>query len=211
MKKIFIYGDSNLWGYDFVNNKRLQDKYQWANMLDEYLGDDFFIIQEGLPGRIAGNIDCSKKYKNGMDCFEAVFRSCSPVDYIIIALGTNDLQKQYNRKAEDIYNDLMWYKEKVNEIYNDPVYKERFFNNIMPSFIYVLPGNFDYENDAKELFDFDSFSERNELISIFTKKYSDKYVILNDIELIKGDGVHYSVKGQEMVFDAVKKVFDSIR
>lgn len=30
MKRILIYGDSNLWGYNFEQNKRLEDKYQWA-------------------------------------------------------------------------------------------------------------------------------------------------------------------------------------
>lgn len=208
MKKILIYGDSNLWGYNFALNKRLEDKYQWANLLGEYLGADYTIIQEGLPGRIAGNVDKEKLYKNGKDTFEAIFRSCAPVDYIIIALGTNDLQKQYDRTVQDIYNDLMWYKEKVKEIYSNPVYKERFFNSVLPEFMYVLPGNFDYENDARELFDLDRENQRKKLIELFRSNSVDKYVELNNIDLIKNDGMHYSVEGQKMVFEMVKNIFD---
>lgn len=51
MKRILIYGDSILWGYNFAENKRLKDNEQWANMLGEYLGSNYTIIQEGLPGR----------------------------------------------------------------------------------------------------------------------------------------------------------------
>ena len=206
MKTILIYGDSNLWGYNFVENKRLEDKYQWANMLDNYLGNEYTIIQEGLPGRVAGNID-EKNYRNGKNSFDAIFRSCAPVDYIIIALGTNDLSIEYNRTAEEIYDDLMWYKKRTHEIYADPIYKQRYFNNL-PEFIYVLPSNFDYINDAKEFFDFSRENERKKLIEIFKNNMSEKYIELNNIELINGDGLHYSIKGQQQVFDEIKKLFD---
>ena len=205
MKKILIYGDSNLWGYNFVENKRLDDKYQWANMLGEYLGSDYNIIQEGLPGRVAGNID-KKLYRNGKDSFDAIFRAQTPIDCIVIALGTNDLSIEYNRTAEEIYEDLMWYKERVKVIYSDPIYKQRYFNEF-PEFIYVLPGNFDYINDAKEFFDLSREQERKKLVQLFKDNCSDKYVELNNIELIQSDGMHYSIKGQQQVFDEVKKVF----
>ena len=209
MKKVLIYGDSNLWGYNFVENKRLEDKYQWANMLKEYLGSNYTIIQEGLPGRVAGDLDNEKNYKNGKSSFDTIFRTSSPVDYIIIALGTNDLSIEYNRTAEEIYNDLMWYKQRVKEIYNDPVDKKRYFNKL-PEFIYVIPGDFDYINDAKYFFDIKKEQERIKLIQLFKDNCSDKYVELNNIDLIKGDGMHYSIKGQQKVFDEVKKVFKTI-
>lgn len=206
MKRILIYGDSNLWGFNFIENKRLDDKYQWANMLKEYLGPEYNIIQEGLPGRVAGNIDNKKLYKNGKASFDAIYRSCTPVDYIIIALGTNDLSIEYDRTAHDIYNDLMWYKERVKEIYSDLVYKQRYFNEF-PKFIYVLPGNFDYLNDAKDFYDLSREEERQKLIKIFKDNNLEIYVELNNIELIKGDGIHYSTKGQQQVFEEVKKIF----
>ena len=206
MKRILIYGDSNLWGYNFAENKRLKDNEQWANMLGEYLGSNYTIIQEGLPGRVAGNIDNQKLYKNGKNSFDAIFRAATPVDYIIIALGTNDLSIEYDRTAEQIYDDLMWYKERVKEIYSDQIYKQRYFNEF-PKFIYVLPGNFDYINDAKEFFDISREQERNKLTQLF-KNTNDKFVELNNIDLIKGDGMHYSIKGQQQVFDEVKKIFN---
>ena len=65
MKKILIYGDSNTWGDNFFLGKRIDDDKQWANILQKKLGSEYKVIQEGLPGRIAGNFDIEEPYKNG--------------------------------------------------------------------------------------------------------------------------------------------------
>lgn len=208
MKRILIYGDSNLWGYNFPEDKRLEDKYQWSNMLGEYLGSNYTVIVEGLPGRVAGDIE-DREYRKGKKNFESIFRSHTPIDYIIIALGTNDLSNEHVRTPEEIYEDLMWYKDKVKSIYDEPKYKVRYFNEF-PEFIYVLPGNFDYINDAKEYFDINCEQNRQKLIQLFKDNCIDKYVVLNDIELYSGDGMHYTIKGQQQVFEEVKKVFNNI-
>ena len=135
---------------------------------------------------------------------ETASEAYSSADFI--SLGTNDLSIGNDRTAEEIYEDLMWYKEKVKSIYADPGYKERYFNDF-PEFIYVLPGNFDYIKDAKMWFDYSKEQERQKLIQIFKDNCTDKYVILNDIELYPGDGLHYTIKGQQQVFDEVKRVF----
>lgn len=90
MKKVLIYGDSNVWGDNFITRKRIPDDSQWANILQKRLGSDFQVLQEGLPGRIAGEEEMEKPYKNGKTTFLSTFRTCSPVDYVIISLGTND-------------------------------------------------------------------------------------------------------------------------
>ena len=56
MKKILIYGDSNVWGDNFITRKRISDELQWSNILQKELGNDYKILQEGLPGRVAGSL-----------------------------------------------------------------------------------------------------------------------------------------------------------
>lgn len=204
MKRVLIYGDSNLWGYN--HNKRFEEKYRWSYMLSEYLKDDYEFIAEGLPGRIAGNMRKDEPYKNGLDSFRAIFESCAPVDYVIIALGTNDLQTKYQRTAEEIYNDLMKYQKIVNDDYDIPKYYERFFNNKMPEFIYIMPGNFDYILVSNK-FDISREQERIKLIEMF-KSSNNKYVEIKNIDLEENDGVHFSKKGHQMIFDEIKKLFD---
>ena len=106
MKKILIYGDSNTWGDNFFLGKRIDDDKQWANILQKKLGSEYKVIQEGLPGRIAGNFDIEEPYKNGKDSFLSIYKSQAPIDILIIALGSNDLQKKYNRAYKNIIEDL---------------------------------------------------------------------------------------------------------
>ena len=63
MKKILIYGDSNVWGDNFILGERIPDERQWVNILSEKLGNDYKIYQEGLPGRLAGSIEEEKNIK----------------------------------------------------------------------------------------------------------------------------------------------------
>ena len=97
MKKILIYGDSNTWGDNFFLGKRIDDDKQWANILQKKLESEYKVIQEGLPGRIAGNFDIEEPYKNGKDSFLSIYKSHAPIDILIIALGSNDLQIKYNK------------------------------------------------------------------------------------------------------------------
>ena len=113
MKKILVYGDSNTWGDNFITGMRIPDNKQWVNILKDKYQNKFIFLQEGLPGRIAGNEECEKEYKNGKDSFISTFRVNAPVDIVIISLGTNDLQKKYNKSAEQIINDLNWYREQL--------------------------------------------------------------------------------------------------
>ena len=65
MKKIKIYGESYTWGDNFFLGRRIYDDKQWANILQRKLGSEYKVIQEGLPGRIAGNFDKEETFKNG--------------------------------------------------------------------------------------------------------------------------------------------------
>jgi len=71
VKKILIYGDSNTWGDNFIEGRRIDDDKQWPNIIQKILGKSIKIITEGLPGRLAGSYEKDKTYKNrkGLFCF----------------------------------------------------------------------------------------------------------------------------------------------
>ena len=194
MKKILVYGDSNVWGDNFITSIRLDDKKQWVNIVQNNKIDKFKILQEGLPGRIAGNYEVDKKYKNGKDTYLSTFKTCAPVDIVIIALGGNDLQLKYNRSSQDIIKDLIWYEDIINEEYKDiDTQKKYFVNRKLPQFIYILPTNFDYIKDASMIFDKVCEQKRQEIIKYF-KNNNKIYISSNDISLVE-DGIHYSEQG----------------
>lgn len=195
VKKVLIYGDSNTWGDNFITGKRIPDEKQWVNILKKIYSKDYIFLQEGLPGRLAGNEEKFKPYKNGKDTFISTFRTNAPVDIVIISLGTNDLQIKYNKKSKDIINDLLWYKNKLEESFTDEEDKIKYFNNKMPKIIYILPINFDYKVNASVIFNEESEEKRQEIIEYF-KKQNINAIIANSLDLFE-DGIHLSYQGHE--------------
>lgn len=194
MKKVLIYGDSNVWGDNFITRKRIPDDKQWVNILKNKLGSEYELYQEGLPGRIAG-LEDEKEYKNGKSTFISTFRTHAPLDIIIISLGTNDLQIKYNKDANMIIKDLLWYEEILKESYNTDD-KDKYFNNF-PKIIYILPFNFKDDiifNQEKEI-------ERQKIIKYFNDN-NIKNIYFNDIELFE-DGIHLNYEGHKRVASEV--------
>ena len=92
-KRVFIYGDSNVWGDTFVG-PRVRYSDRWVNRLKRELRGKAHIITNGLSGRVAGDFCKAKPYKNGKHTFAEALQQAGNVDIVIIALGTNDLQQQ---------------------------------------------------------------------------------------------------------------------
>ena len=201
MKKILIYGDSNTWGDNFNTGKRIPTSRQWPNILKKKLGRKYQIFQEGLPGRLAGDDEKEKRYKNGKDTFLSIFKTCAPIDIIFIVLGTNDLQVKYNKSSNKIIEDLIWYKEVIEKEYEED--KVKYFNKKIPIIYYVMPINFDIGNI------FDEFSEKKRLELINYFKNNDEYNVIVPGNMSLSDGIHLDYNGHEMMANIIGEVFDN--
>ena len=205
MKKILIYGDSNTWGDNFITGERIPEEKQWVNILRTKYENKYRFFQEGLPGRIAGNKETIKTYKNGKDTFISTFRTNAPVDKIIIALGTNDLQIKYQKTKDKIIEDLLWYKKQIEESYADLEDQKKYFNDKkLPEIIYILPINFDYQDKASVIFDKESEEKRQQIIKEFQKDKKLKTIVANDLELFD-DGIHLNYQGHEQMASLVER------
>lgn len=205
MEKILIYGDSNTWGDNFITGERIPEEKQWVNILRTKYGNKYQFFQEGLPGRIAGNEETIKTYKNGKDTFISTFRTNAPVDKIIIALGTNDLQIKYQKTKDKIIEDLLWYKKQIEESYADLEDQRKYFNDKkLPEIIYILPINFDYQDKASVIFDKESEEKRQQIIKEFQKDKTLKIIVANDLELFD-DGIHLNYQGHEQMASLVER------
>lgn len=205
MEKILIYGDSNTWGDNFITGERISEEKQWVNILRTKYENKYRFFQEGLPGRIAGNEETIKTYKNGKDTFISTFRTNAPVDKIIIALGTNDLQIKYQKTKDKIIEDLLWYKKQIEESYADLEDQKKYFNDKkLPEIIYILPINFDYQDKASVIFDKESEEKRQQIIKEFQKDKTLKIIVANDLELFD-DGIHLNYQGHEQMASLVER------
>ena len=183
IKRIFIYGDSNVWGDSFVGS-RVRYSDRWVNRLKRELRGKAHIIANRIPGRIAGDFCKAKPHKNGKQAFTKALQQAGNVDTIIIALGTNDLQQQYGRTARTIIQDLTDYQKLADSA----------------DVIYLLPPAFSTGEDSGPEFTEQSEEIRQEILR--DKDSLGEYIELPPMPL--SDGIHFSAKGHRLLARIVK-------
>ena len=116
MYTILCYGDSNTWGYDAKTARRYPREKRWTGILQQLLGEDYFIIEEGLCGRTAAFSTAVEPEINGLSFLPVCLKSHAPLDMIVIMLGTNDLQLKYAAPPLEVARGI----EKMVQIIRDP-------------------------------------------------------------------------------------------
>ena len=105
MKVIVCYGDSNTWGYKpekvppEPGFSRFGYNERWPGRLQMHLGADYKIEEEGLSGRTTAFEDPFNPNLNGLKFIDCCLTIKSPLDLLIIALGTNDTKEYFSVSA----------------------------------------------------------------------------------------------------------------
>ncbi len=113
-KRILCFGDSNTWGYhpgtidrETLAMERYGSDVRWTGQLQQLLGDDYVVIEEGLNGRTTDAVYQNLPYtRDGLTHVNPIMYSQAPIDLMIIMLGINDLKIEFQRNAEDIAQGL---------------------------------------------------------------------------------------------------------
>lgn len=155
-KVILCYGDSNVWGQNDDKNfaGRYASNVRWTGKLQELLGDDYYVIEEGLGGRTTNleHYNPAKQSRNGLTYFNPCLVSHSPLDMVVIMLGTNDFKIQYQRAVNEIANTLKLFVDEVKA--NTPNAKVLlispiFVDDTAPKFTEYYDGIYDQESAEK--------------------------------------------------------------
>lgn len=101
MKTVLCYGDSNTYGFNPLNGMRYPKEVRWTGRLQQLLGEDYSVIEEGCNGRTTIFEDPVEGWKKGLDYLRPCLNTHKPVDVVILMLGTNDLKKMFGAGAED--------------------------------------------------------------------------------------------------------------
>lgn len=106
MKTILCYGDSNTWGSiptpTFNGARRYDAHTRWAGVLRDRLGEDYWVIEEGLGGRTTVWDDPLSPHRNGYAYLPPCLMTHRPIDLVVLMLGTNDLKHRFGLSAYDI-------------------------------------------------------------------------------------------------------------
>ena len=184
-KVILCFGDSNTWGRNPIDSSRFNSSQRWTGKLQDGLGKNFYIIEEGLGGRTT---DCENPGREGRDGF-LYFKPCiesHEPDIVVLMLGTNDLKDFIDKSADDIVLSLESYCQHIQVL------------DKRPSLILVSPTSLNM--DAPEFMHKDQFSEASgekasELpakIEALARKYICEFLNASDFAELGNDGLHWT-------------------
>jgi len=112
---VLCFGDSNTHGMpsDDEDYRRLAADVRWTGRLQSLLGSGFYIIEEGLNGRTTDLDYVDRPGCNGRPYLLPCLLSHSPMDAVVVMLGTNDLKVQFDRPAATIADALHGYVDDI--------------------------------------------------------------------------------------------------
>jgi lysophospholipase L1-like esterase len=92
---VLCYGDSLSWGIIPGTRGRHAHDKRWPMVLQGLLGQETRVIEECLNGRTTAWNDPFRPGRCGQELLLPLLQSHSPLDLVVVFLGTNDLQAMY--------------------------------------------------------------------------------------------------------------------
>jgi len=106
MKHVLCFGDSNTYGLkpEWIKGDfgRHDENTRWPGKMRNLLGDEYRVIEEGQCGRTTVFEDPTFPMKSGINYLRPCIESHTPLDLIIIMLGTNDTKGMFNASPSEI-------------------------------------------------------------------------------------------------------------
>ncbi|MFC4296961.1 SGNH/GDSL hydrolase family protein [Castellaniella hirudinis] len=102
MRHILVYSDSLTWGIVPTTRQRLPFERRWPGAMEIGLraaGHDVRVIEDCLNGRRTVWDDPFKPGRNGLEGLAQRIEIHSPLDLVILMLGTNDFQSMHPHNA----------------------------------------------------------------------------------------------------------------
>ena len=208
-KRILCFGDSNTWGAVPQEGTRHPEKVRWTGLLQELLGEDYQVIEEGYRGRTTVFDDEVKGRLSGLKYFGPCCDSQSPLDLVILMLGTNDLKTRFGVNAWTIASGFRRFLNTLNTISME---------GSRPKVLLVAPIKIDPAYKENEEFH-DMFGEHADERSC---KFAEAYRVFaekNGLEYLdaslygvasKRDGIHMEAESHRSIAFAMAEKVKSI-
>ena len=210
MKNVLCFGDSNTWGYSPQDGNRHPPEIRWTGVLQNSLGADYRVIEEGLNGRttfINEEGEDARPFRSGSDILQIILESHRPLDFVTIMLGTNDLKLDFNLTVEQIAQGA---KELCKTVLNS-----EYLADNLPQILLISPTHIGSTimPDQEEFFK--QAREKSYLFAEYYQKVaSDLGIHFFDaakiVEPSKGEGVHWDAEQHIKFGKELKLIIENI-
>ncbi len=154
IRSILCFGDSNTYGVNPEDNSRFPLSVRWTGRLQSLLGyDRYHVVEEGYCGRTTCFSDDSDEMRSGIKVLDMILKTHSPLDMVVIMLGTNDFKVQFSMKAKVSAFGVKKIVEKTKKFCLAEGKKE-------PAFLIVSPINMGDAIDESRFWEYSTESKR---------------------------------------------------
>lgn len=218
-KKVLIYGDSNAWGWIFVEqifpSQRMPKMDRWCHVLEQEFAGNVEIINASLPGRTAGTDDGTLGLPavcaNGLAQLPTTLASHMPLDLVVIALGSNDFKEPFGLSVLDIALNILKLGAEVRR--NTGV-----ATTYSPAEVLILAppplGAVSQEDWVREVFSQNSIDKSNELAGVLgplAKAAGFAFFDVGRVISTSGpDGIHFSARDHKTLGTALVPVIKGL-
>ncbi len=198
-KRVLVFGDSNTYGSRPTKFGRFDVGERYTGVLQSLLGNEYEIIEEGLSARTicASDLESIKKGVIGIEYLSPCFASHSPIDLLIVNLGTNEFKKKFNLSAEKIKDNLSRLCNSVLERNKQLKEKGRDSNF---KILIVSPGYVDESLTGDGWKGAEALSKKiGELFKTYSVDKGFGFVDLGPIAEVGEDGIHYTAGSHKSI------------
>lgn len=204
-KRILLYGDSLVYGKASGVNQRLDIKTRFSGILQNELGQDYEVIEEGLRARMLVGENGFFPNRNGLEQFYAIAGSHFPLNLVVLILGTNDCNSQAVFDENSFTQAFKQYKAVIEE-WSD------FLALPMPELLIVAPPPINeakYDEGSQKIFSSGASIKVARLPEIYRKisqQIGASFVSLHDVcQPANGDGIHLDKEANKQVASVLSK------
>ena len=203
MKTILCYGDSNTYGLKSDLMTRYPRDIRWTGILQKKLGEEYYIIEEGLGGRTTVWDDPIEEHKNGKKYLLPCLDSHKPLDLIVIMLGTNDLKTRFSVSPFEV-------SVSMENLIKAILKSDAGLDFKAPEVLLVTPVPIHSVNNAELDQMLAGAEEKSKMLAPYYEEIAKKYQIhyLNTegkVEVNDVDGIHYTEKGHGQMADLIEE------
>lgn len=199
MKKVLCFGDSNLLGFIPSSGQHYDKTIRWSGVLKKLCGNDYEIIEEGCNNRTGFCDNPAGKNQTGYKILPELLKK--DYDYVIAAVGTNDLQFEYKASLEDFETGL----ENIVDIIN----KKSPHAKVILAAPSRISDNI-FRGYFSTMFNETSIEKSKYLARIYEKVAKEKNCEFIDFDKIAQvselDGLHYEPESHEKIAQALSKL-----